>query len=70
MDTPPPSCWNCRHFRVTWESLCPYSCKEMGFKSARLPSEEVLAADGHHCRGFSRKVSVLDVMSEGLYFRQ
>jgi hypothetical protein len=70
MDTPPPNCWDCRHFRVTRESLCPYSCKKMGFKSARLPSEEVLKADGRRCRGFSSKASATGEASGVLYFRQ
>lgn len=70
MDTPPPNCWDCRHFRVTWERRCPYSCKKMGFKSARLPSEEVLAADGRGCCAFTAKSLGECGATEALYFRQ
>lgn len=70
MDTPPPNCWDCRHFRVTWERHCPYSCKKMGFKSARLPSEEVLAADGRRCCAFTAKSLGERGATEALCFRQ
>jgi hypothetical protein len=70
MDTPPPNCWDCRHFRVTWERRCPYACTIMGFKSARLPSDAVLAADGHPCRAFAPKTPGEHVASEVSYFRR
>ncbi|NBO74854.1 MAG: hypothetical protein EBV29_09485 [Gammaproteobacteria bacterium] len=60
----------CHHFGVTWEPALPYLCKEMGFKSARLPSQEVLAADGHPCRAFSSKTSVQNSPIERSYFRK
>jgi hypothetical protein len=66
----PPNCWECHHFGVTWEPALPYLCKEMGFKSARLPSQEVLAADGHPCRAFSSKTSVQNSPIERSYFRK
>jgi hypothetical protein len=33
----------------------PYACKRMGFKSAVLPSLQVLRADGQLCRSFEIK---------------
>jgi hypothetical protein len=33
----------------------PYRCKRMGFKSAVLPSWEVLRVDGDFCRSFQLK---------------
>ena len=53
-----PNCMECRHFAVTWEAALPYLCKVMGFKSQRLPSIEVLEADGQSCRAFVAKDSV------------
>ncbi|MBM4233030.1 MAG: uracil-DNA glycosylase [Gammaproteobacteria bacterium] len=66
----PPNCWECQHLGVTWETVFPYLCKQMGFKSARLPSQEVLAADGHPCRAFSSKTTVPKIPRERSDFRK
>jgi hypothetical protein len=50
-----PSCWQCRHFAVSWDPKLPYLCRLMGFKSRVVPSIEVLRADGQRCRGFMSK---------------
>ena len=48
-------CRKCSHFYVTWDKKFPYGCKAAAFKSARLPSVEVLAASGTACLSFERK---------------
>jgi len=50
-----PNCWQCKHFAVSWDPRMPYACKRMGFKSAVLPSLQVLRADGQLCRSFEIK---------------
>jgi hypothetical protein len=50
-----PNCWQCQHFAVSWDPRMPYRCKRMGFKSAVLPSWEVLRVDGDFCRSFQLK---------------
>lgn len=50
-----PNCWQCQHFAVSWDPRMPYACKRMGFKSAVLPSLQVLRADGQVCRSFEIK---------------
>ncbi len=56
--SPPPNCWLCRHFAISWDHARPYSCKAMGFKSKALPSLEVMRSDGQACRGFVSKGSL------------
>ena len=38
MDTPPPNCWDCRHFRVIWERRCPYACTIWGSRAHASPA--------------------------------
>ncbi|NBX45248.1 MAG: uracil-DNA glycosylase [Gammaproteobacteria bacterium] len=52
-----PNCWQCRHFKVSWDPNFPYACDTMGFKSHILPCIEVLRADGHPCRAFEPKAT-------------
>ena len=56
--SPPPNCWQCRYFAISWDHARPYSCKAMGFKSKVLPSLEVMRIDGQACRGFASKGSL------------
>ena len=51
-----PSCWNCRHFGMSYHRQTPYACRLMGIESRILPAIEVLRADGVPCRGFAAKV--------------
>ena len=50
-----PRCHLCRHHYVTWDPAMPYGCRKWGFKSARLPSQEVLSASGKPCLLFEPK---------------
>jgi len=50
-----PDCWQCRFFSITHIPATPYACTRMGFRSAGLPSIEVLRADGRFCQGFEPK---------------
>jgi hypothetical protein len=49
-------CRRCRHYFVTWDDDFPHGCRRMGFKSHRLPNDEVRhAMNGQHCRLFEEK---------------
>ena len=50
-----PNCWRCTHFGMSWDARARYACRLHGFKSPRLPSLEVLQADGRGCMGFKDK---------------
>lgn len=50
-----PNCFECTHFYITWESSKPYGCRAMNFKSRRIPTVEVLDADGALCVSFQGK---------------
>lgn len=56
-EAPPasPNCWHCRHFGLTYQPQMPYVCRQMGFKSQKLPAWDVLLIDGKPCRGFASK---------------
>lgn len=43
------NCYGCRHFFITWDKEFPYGCRKMEFRSKRLPSDDVIEADGQHC---------------------
>jgi hypothetical protein len=51
----PVDCRKCRHYYITWDKKFPYGCKAAGFKSARMPAAEVLAASGRTCLSFQEK---------------
>ena len=58
MDKEQPSrvdCLKCMHYVVTWEPKFPRGCKLYGFKSAYLPSVQVLRSSGLECMGFEAK---------------
>ena len=50
-----PTCKNCIHFFVTYDSRFPYGCRSMGFKSRRYPHYEVQEATGEPCQGRETK---------------
>ena len=43
------NCYGCKHFFITWDKEFPYGCRRMEFRSKRLPSEDVIEADGQRC---------------------
>ena len=49
------NCLACRHYYVTWDAAFPKGCRAFSFKSARLPSAEVLQASGRPCLKFTPK---------------
>lgn len=50
-----PVCHQCVHFHVTWDYNFPYGCKAMGFKTKKIPSQDVYESSGIDCQLFSRK---------------
>jgi hypothetical protein len=49
-------CRRCTRYFVTWDEHFPHGCRCMGFKSRRLPSEEVRQAmNGVECALFELK---------------
>jgi len=40
---------------MSWDARARYACRLHGFKTPRLPSLEVLQADGRGCMGFQDK---------------
>jgi hypothetical protein len=42
----------CRSFHVTYDPARPYGCRTFGFKSQRLPRDEVRLESGEECRRF------------------
>ncbi|MDA9900989.1 hypothetical protein N9D99_00595 [Gammaproteobacteria bacterium] len=51
------SCSSCKNFYITWEKEFPYGCRAMDFKSIRLPSLDVVEADGQECLAHENRVS-------------
>jgi hypothetical protein len=48
-------CHRCRHYFVTWDERFPHGCRRMGFKSRRLPGDDVRdAMSGQDCRLFEK----------------
>ena len=48
-DSSRANCYGCRHFFITWDKEFPYGCRKMEFRSKRLPSDDVIEADGQRC---------------------
>jgi len=49
------NCFKCKHFYVTWDKNFPRGCKAMGFKTKRIPSEDVYRSSGMDCLNFEKK---------------
>lgn len=43
------TCFGCRFFGITHDVRQPYSCASFGFRSRRLPWQEVLSSSGQPC---------------------
>lgn len=50
-----PDCLRCRSFYVTYDPVRPYGCRAFGFKSLRLPRDEVRLSSGNECHLHERK---------------
>lgn len=51
------NCFQCEHFYVTWDPKFPRGCRAFGFKTAQIPSAQVLQASGKQCLQYSKKSS-------------
>jgi len=49
------NCFQCKYFRITWDSKFPKACKFFGFKSAGMPSVSVFQSIGSDCGAFEKK---------------
>lgn len=50
-----PVCTRCLHYFITHEVMFPYGCRALGFKSKRMPVQEVVEVSGTPCMGFVPK---------------
>jgi hypothetical protein len=50
-----PDCMRCRSFYVTYDPARPYGCRAFGFKSLRVPRDEVRLSSGNECHLFEQK---------------
>ncbi len=50
-----PNCYHCADFEITWDVNFPYGCKAMGFKTRKMPTQEVFEASGIQCQMFKPK---------------
>ena len=48
-------CTKCAHYFITYNVRFPYGCRIMGFKSRRLPQEEIFSLTGVACQTFERR---------------
>ncbi|MEQ1893410.1 MAG: hypothetical protein ABL998_12760 [Planctomycetota bacterium] len=57
MDAPDqrPDCLRCRSFFVTYDPARPYGCRAFGFRSLRLPRDEVRLSSGNECHLYEKK---------------
>ncbi|BBI34216.1 hypothetical protein KCTCHS21_36150 [Cohnella abietis] len=55
LDNQQVDCMKCRHFYVTWDPKFPKGCRAFGFKSALMPSTNVLSSSGKACMNFTLK---------------
>ena len=49
------NCFNCKHFKITWEKNMPYACEAYGFKGVQIPSLTVKSSSGNNCQFFISK---------------
>ncbi|MCL2831841.1 MAG: hypothetical protein FWD78_01600 [Treponema sp.] len=50
-----PNCFQCRHFKISWDPAFPHSCTVFGVKCKNLPSMEIFLSTGKHCFLFDKK---------------
>nr|WP_082191215.1 uracil-DNA glycosylase [Peribacillus loiseleuriae] len=58
------NCMACKHYYVTWDPQFPRGCRSFSFKSANLPSLEVLRSSGEACMKFTPKPACKPVKSK------
>jgi hypothetical protein len=52
-----PNCYQCKYFRITWQSQFPYACGYFGFKGKMIPSATVKQTNGVECQAFQQKTA-------------
>lgn len=52
-----PDCLRCRAYYVTHDASFPHGCRSFGFRSARLPRDEVRLSSGAECVAYEPKAS-------------
>ena len=50
------ACYQCRHYKVTWDPREPYGCLAHGFKTHRNPAQIVYESSGIECQIFQLKI--------------
>ena len=50
-----PNCFQCKHFKITWEPAFPRACGVFGIKCKNLPSAEIFLSTGKHCFSYELK---------------
>lgn len=48
-------CLKCMNYYITWDKNFPKGCKGFGFKSRRMPCDEVRDSSGEECKMFKVK---------------
>ncbi len=43
-------CYDCEYYYITWDKKFPKGCKGFGFKSVRMPCDEVKDSSGEVCK--------------------
>lgn len=49
-------CINCMHYYITWDKVRPKGCKGFGFKSTRMPCQDVKESSGEKCKMYKSKI--------------
>ncbi|RWZ58918.1 uracil-DNA glycosylase [Halobacillus fulvus] len=49
------NCFECKHFKTTWNPVFPRACQAYGFKTKEMPSNYVLKTTGTSCLQFEPK---------------
>ena len=49
------SCFQCKHFFITWDKNFPRGCRALGFKSRQMPDRVVRNASIMNCLKFEEK---------------
>jgi len=50
-----PNCLQCSNYFITHDSMRPYGCRALAFKSRINPARLVYESSGMHCQLFSAK---------------
>lgn len=48
-------CFGCEYYYITWDQKFPKGCKGFGFKTRRIPCDDVLESSGEQCKMYIPK---------------